>query len=117
MGVSLTNEQLAEEHGINYIEIPGGGNIGCIVNGAGLAMSTMDMLKIKDGNPANFMDISGKVDVDAIDFGFQLLAHSKEIDVIFLNIFGGIVNCSKVAEGLLTALTRIENNRNRHQKN
>lgn len=85
-----------------------------IVNGAGLAMSTMDLIKLKHGQPANFMDISGKVDVEEIDYGFQLLAHNRDIDVIFLNIFGGIVNCQKVADGIITALTLIESNRTRH---
>lgn len=97
MGISLNNEQLAQSHGINYVDIVGGGNIGVIVNGAGLAMATMDMLKYKNGLAANFMDISGKVDIPEIDYGFQLLAHNNDIDVILLNIFGGIVDCKKVA--------------------
>lgn len=66
-------EQLADEKGINYVEIKGDGNIGCMVNGAGLAMATMDLIEAKNGKAANFMDISGKVGMEEIDFGFQLL--------------------------------------------
>lgn len=69
MGIQKTREDLAAEKGINYVEIKGGGNIGCMVNGAGLAMATMDLITHKSGQAANFMDISGQVDIEAINFG------------------------------------------------
>jgi succinyl-CoA synthetase beta subunit len=70
MGLAKHDELLAFDRGINYVEIKGKGNIGIMVNGAGLAMATMDLLRLKQGMAANFMDISGKVDVEEIEFGF-----------------------------------------------
>lgn len=70
MSIHKSEEERANEKGINYVEIKGGGNIGCMVNGAGLAMATMDLISGKHGLAANFMDISGKVDPEAINFGF-----------------------------------------------
>jgi len=93
MGNKATAEEVALERGINYVELKGNGNIGCMVNGAGLAMATMDLIDAKHGKCANFMDISGKVGLEEIDFGFQLLAHNPDVEVVLVNIFGGIVDC------------------------
>lgn len=114
MKTAPSPETMAYEKGIQYVDIKHGGNIGCIVNGAGLAMATMDLIKFKEGVPANFMDISGKVGREQIEFAFQLLAHNHDIEVIFLNIFGGIVDCELVAQGLIDAITHINENKYRH---
>ena len=79
-------------------------------------MATMDLIQHKNGQAANFMDISGKVDPEAINFGFQLLAHNHDVDVIFMNIFGGIVDCQKIAQGLITAIHQIDAAKQRHLK-
>lgn len=108
MGIHQNPEEIALERGINYIDMKGEGDIGCIVNGAGLAMATMDLIDLKNGKCANFMDISGKVGLEEIDLGFLLLAQNPKVKVIFINIFGGIVDCQKVALGLMTSLHEIE---------
>lgn len=80
---------------MNYIDI--GGNIGCLVNGAGLAMSTMDIIKLYGGNPANFLDVGGSAEDEQILEAIKLLNNDPEVKSIFINIFGGILRCDSIA--------------------
>ena len=82
-------ERIAHQYDLNYIHI--GGNIGCLVNGAGLAMATMDIIKYYDGTPANFLDIGGGAEGEQIIQALKLLSNDNEVKSIFINIFGGIV--------------------------
>lgn len=86
---------------MNYIHI--GGNIGCLVNGAGLAMSTMDIIKLYGGEPANFLDVGGSADDDQLLEALKLLNEDKEVEAIFVNIFGGILRCDKLAGQIIQA--------------
>ncbi len=97
-----SEETRIKEMGINYVKLDG--NIGCIVNGAGLAMATMDAIKFFDGEPANFLDIGGGANPEKIKNAFKILFADKSINVIFVNIFGGIFRCDFLAEGLSMAL-------------
>ncbi len=92
----------AREKGINYVKLDG--KIGCIVNGAGLAMGTMDIVKHYGGEPANFLDIGGGAKSEQVAQALQLITSDPNVNTIFFNIFGGIVRCDLVAEGILTAL-------------
>ena len=95
-----TQEDAAEveaaEYGLNFIKLDG--NIGCLVNGAGLAMATMDVLKLNGGNPANFLDVGGSATAEAVKKAFELLLQEKSVRSIFVNIFGGIMRCDVIAE-------------------
>ncbi|CAH8480271.1 unnamed protein product [Schistosoma turkestanicum] len=93
----------ATHNGLNYIGL-NDGNIGCIVNGAGLAMATMDLIHYHHGKPANFLDLGGGVNVSQVEKAIHLLARDSRINCILVNIFGGIVNCKIIAEGLISAL-------------
>ena len=95
-------EQWAKEHGFSYVNL--GGKIGCMVNGAGLAMATMDMIKLYGGEPANFLDIGGSSNPEKIVEAMKLLISDKHVNTILINIFGGITRCDDVAKGLLEAL-------------
>ena len=95
-------EQWAKEHGFSYVNL--GGKIGCMVNGAGLAMPTMDMIKLYGGEPANFLDIGGSSNPEKIVEAMKLLISDKHVNTILINIFGGITRCDDVAKGLLEAL-------------
>ena len=95
-------EQWAKEHGFSYVNL--GGKIGCMVNGAGLAMATMDMIKLYGGEPANFLDIGGSSNPEKIVEAMKLLISVKNVNTILINIFGGITRCDDVAKGLLEAL-------------
>lgn len=95
-------EQWAKEHGFSYVNL--GGRIGCMVNGAGLAMATMDMIKLYGGEPANFLDIGGSSNPEKIVEAMKLLISDKHVNTILINIFGGITRCDDVAKGLLEAL-------------
>lgn len=95
-------EQRAKEHGFSYVNL--GGKIGCMVNGAGLAMATMDMIKLYGGEPANFLDIGGSSNPEKIVEAMKLLISDKHVNTILINIFGGITRCDDVAKGLLEAL-------------
>jgi succinyl-CoA synthetase beta subunit len=95
------NERKANEIGVNYVSLDG--NIGCMVNGAGLAMATMDMIKLCDGEPANFLDIGGGASEDQVRDAFKLLTSHDKVKGILVNIFGGIVHCDKVANGIVLA--------------
>lgn len=91
----------ARFYGLNFIKLEG--NIGCMVNGAGLAMATMDFIKQAGGSPANFLDVGGVATPETISCGFEILSREKTLRAIFVNIFGGIVRCDKVASGIIHA--------------
>lgn len=99
-------EQWAKDHGFSYVNL--GGKIGCMVNGAGLAMATMDMIKLYGGEPANFLDIGGSSNPEKIVEAMKLLLSDKHVNTILINIFGGITRCDDVAKGLLEALDVIK---------
>lgn len=92
--------------GLNFIKLDG--DIGCMVNGAGLAMATMDVIKFAGGNPANFLDVGGEATPDTIAKGFEIITRDPKVKALFINIFGGIVRCDKVANGILQALKTVE---------
>lgn len=100
-------ELAAKDVGLNYIKLSG--NVGCMVNGAGLAMATMDMILRIGGHPANFLDIGGGANSDRVSTAFRMILEDKEVKTIFINIFGGIVRCDRVAEGILKAYREIKN--------
>jgi succinyl-CoA synthetase beta subunit len=95
----------AAKYGLNFIKLDG--NIGCLVNGAGLAMATMDVLKLNGGDPANFLDVGGGATAEAVKKAFELLLSEKKVKSIFVNIFGGIMRCdvSRAPFNLLILLT------------
>jgi len=95
------NEVAAKEHDLAYIALEG--NIGCMVNGAGLAMATMDLIKYSGGKPANFLDVGGSASADKIAAGFKILASDPHVKGILVNIFGGIMSCETIAEGIIAA--------------
>ena len=87
--------------GLNYISLDG--NIGCLVNGAGLAMATMDIIKLYGGDPANFLDVGGGATADQVTEAFKIMLRNPDLKAILVNIFGGIMRCDVVAEGLVQA--------------
>ncbi len=93
----------ASKHSLNYIKLPGG-NVGCMVNGAGLAMATMDIIKLAGGAPANFLDVGGGASADQIKNAFRILMADKDVKAVFINIFGGILRCDILAEGVIAAV-------------
>lgn len=95
----------ASNFNLNYIKLDG--NVGCMVNGAGLAMSTMDIIKIKGGEPANFLDVGGDASAETVAKGFEIILRDKNVRAIFVNIFGGIVRCNRIANGILDAAREI----------
>jgi succinyl-CoA synthetase beta subunit len=97
----------ASEHGLNYINLTG--NVGCMVNGAGLAMATMDMIKLAGGFPANFLDVGGKANAETVEAAFRIILKDPAVKVILVNIFGGIVRCDRVANGVVEAYKNIGN--------
>ena len=99
-------ESQATKAGLNYIKLEG--DIGCMVNGAGLAMSTMDIIKLHGGEPANFLDVGGGATADQVSEGFRIILSDPEVKAIFVNIFGGIMRCDFIAEGIITAAKEIE---------
>jgi len=92
--------------GLNFIKLDG--DVGCMVNGAGLAMATMDVIKFAGGSPANFLDVGGEATPDTIAKGFEIITRDPKVKALFINIFGGIVRCDKVANGILQALKTVE---------
>ncbi len=100
------DELEARFSGLNFIKLSG--NIGCMVNGAGLAMTTMDIIKLAGGEPANFLDVGGEATPDTIAKGFEIITRDPKVKAIFINIFGGIVRCDKVANGILQALKKVK---------
>ena len=95
-------EYEASNYGLNYISLHG--NIGCLVNGAGLAMATMDEIKAKGGEPANFLDVGGSATAEKVTAAFRLLISDEKVEAIFVNIFGGIMHCDIIAKGVITAV-------------
>ena len=98
-------ERAASEHGLNYITLDG--NIACMVNGAGLAMATMDLIKLHGGEPANFLDVGGGATADRVSEAFKLILSDTKVRAILVNIFGGIVRCDLIAEGIIQAVEEV----------
>ncbi len=98
----------ASKFDLNYIKLDG--NVGCMVNGAGLAMATMDMIKLSGGEPANFLDVGGGANVERIANAFRIMLNDPNVEAVLINIFGGIVRCDKVADGIVQALKQIDIN-------
>lgn len=96
----------AKKYGLNYIKLSG--NIGCMVNGAGLAMATMDIIKLAGGEPANFLDVGGGANVEQIANAFRILMADEDVRAVFINIFGGILRCDRLAQGLVEAGKMVE---------
>ncbi len=95
----------AAEAGLSYVKLDG--NIGCLVNGAGLAMSTMDLIKLHGGEPANFLDVGGGADVDQVIEAFRILLADKNVKAVLVNIFGGIMQCDKIARAIVAAAKEV----------
>jgi succinyl-CoA synthetase beta subunit len=95
----------ASKHSLNYIKLDG--NVGCMVNGAGLAMATMDMIKLSGGEPANFLDVGGGASAETVEEGFRIILKDPNVKAILVNIFGGIVRCDRVANGVVEAYKNI----------
>lgn len=96
----------AGEAGLNFVNLDG--NVGCMVNGAGLAMATMDIIKMAGGNPANFLDVGGTADAARVEKAFRIILRDEKVKAILVNIFGGIVRCDRVAQGIIDAYKNIE---------
>ncbi len=96
----------AAKHDLSYISLDG--NIGCLVNGAGLAMATMDIIKLYGGNPANFLDVGGGATAEKVTEAFKLMLHNPKLQAILVNIFGGIMKCDVIAEGVVTAAKQVK---------
>lgn len=98
----------ASKYDLNYIKLDG--NVGCMVNGAGLAMATMDMIQLSGGKPANFLDVGGGANAERIANAFRIMMSDPNVEAVLINIFGGIVRCDRVAEGIITALKTVDVN-------
>ena len=98
-------ERIARAHELNYISLEG--NIACMVNGAGLAMATMDLVKLHGGEPANFLDVGGGTTADRVSEAFKLILSNPKVEAILVNIFGGIVRCDLIAEGIIQAIDQV----------
>ena len=101
-----SSEIEAKLSGLNFIKLEG--NVGCMVNGAGLAMATMDFIKMAGAEPANFLDVGGVATPETISKGFEIILKDKSIKAVFINIFGGIVRCDKVADGIVSAVKNLK---------
>ncbi|MDH5833047.1 ADP-forming succinate--CoA ligase subunit beta [Luteimonas kalidii] len=99
-------EVKASQHDLNYVTMDG--NIGCMVNGAGLAMATMDVIKLEGGEPANFLDVGGGANKERVTEAFKLILSDEDVKAIFVNIFGGIVRCDMIAEGIIAAVKEVD---------
>ena len=99
-------ERAAAKQQLNYIRL--NGNIGCLVNGAGLAMATMDIIKMYGGEPANFLDVGGGATAERVTAAFKIILADKNVDAILVNIFGGIMRCDVIAEGIIAAAREIK---------
>jgi succinyl-CoA synthetase beta subunit len=98
-------ETEASRHNLNFIKL--NGNVGCMVNGAGLAMATMDIIKLSGGEPANFLDVGGTANANTVEAGFRIIMQDPGVKAILINIFGGIVRCDRVAQGVVDAYRSI----------
>lgn len=97
----------AKSYGLNYVNLDG--NVGCMVNGAGLAMATMDIIKLSGGDPANFLDVGGTADAARVEQAFRIILRDPKVKAILINIFGGIVRCDRVAQGVVDAYKNMGN--------
>jgi succinyl-CoA synthetase beta subunit len=97
----------ADKFNLNFVKLDG--NVGCMVNGAGLAMATMDMIKLSGGEPANFLDVGGAANAQTVEAGFRIILKDPKVKAILINIFGGIVRCDRVAQGVIDAYQSIGN--------
>jgi succinyl-CoA synthetase beta subunit len=97
----------AREYDLNFVKLDG--NVGCMVNGAGLAMATMDIIKLSGGEPANFLDVGGTADAKRVENAFRIILKDVNVKAILINIFGGIVRCDRVAQGVVDAYKNIGN--------
>jgi succinyl-CoA synthetase beta subunit len=95
----------ASKYGLNYIKL--GGNVGCMVNGAGLAMATMDIVKLAGGEPANFLDVGGGASPEQIENAFRILSSDPSVKAVFINVFGGILRCDRLAAGVIAAIKKL----------
>ena len=106
----VTEEDPAEveagQFNLNFVKLDG--NVGCMVNGAGLAMATMDMIKLSGGDPANFLDVGGTANAQTVEAGFKIIMQDKNVKAILINIFGGIVRCDRVAAGVIEAYNKLD---------
>ena len=102
------SEVEASSYNLNYIKLDG--NVGCMVNGAGLAMGTMDIIKLYGGEPANFLDVGGVANPDTVSNGFRIIMSDSNVKAVLINIFGGIVRCDRVAMGIILALEKVKVN-------
>jgi succinyl-CoA synthetase beta subunit len=98
-------ERAAAEHELNYVSLDG--NIACMVNGAGLAMATMDLIQLHGGKPANFLDVGGGATKERVAAAFKLVLSNPKVTAILINIFGGIVRCDMIAEGIIAAVKEV----------
>lgn len=103
------NEKIAEKHQLSFVQLDG--NIACMVNGAGLAMATMDIIKFHGGNPANFLDVGGGAQEEKITQAFKIIFKSEKVRACLINIFGGIMRCDVLARGLINATKQLEQNK------
>ena len=97
----------AGKYGLNFVKLDG--NVGCMVNGAGLAMATMDIIKLSGGDPANFLDVGGTANAETVEAGFRIILKDPNVKAILINIFGGIVRCDRVAQGVVDAYHSVGN--------
>ena len=95
----------AGKYNLNYVKLDG--NVGCMVNGAGLAMSTMDIIKLKGGDPANFLDVGGGANVETVKNGFRIILSDPAVKAVLINVFGGIVRCDRIANGIVAAVKEL----------
>jgi succinyl-CoA synthetase beta subunit len=105
-GEETPAEREAREAGLSYVQL--GGEIGCVVNGAGLAMATMDVIKLHGGAPANFLDVGGGAGPERVAMALRLVLDTPGLKAVLINIFGGITLCDEVARGIVTALDQIQ---------
>jgi len=98
----------ADKYHLNYIKLDG--NVGCMVNGAGLAMATMDIIKLQGASPANFLDVGGGANVETVKNGFKIILSDDNVKAVLINIFGGIVRCDRVANGIIQAVSELDLN-------
>ena len=106
MDVEAPAEIEARKYGLSYIQLDG--EIGCMVNGAGLAMATMDIIKLSGGQPANFLDIGGGASADKVAAALRIILGDPKVKVVLINIFGGITRCDEVAKGILVAMAEVQ---------
>jgi succinyl-CoA synthetase beta subunit len=99
-------ERRAREHDLSYVSLDG--NIACLVNGAGLAMATMDLIKLHGGEPANFLDVGGGATAERVEEAFNIILTNRQVKAILVNIFGGIVRCDLIAEGVIAAFKKAD---------